>query len=105
MMTSYNQQLWIVTAVNVSRQAAGEVENRRKLNISVDMTEIFRKEALVAAKAKGARSCHQKDAKFSRKRVMICHEDGRCVSKMLYWYIGYVEIVRKLLMHHPKNML
>ena len=80
MMTSYNQQLWIVTVVNVSRKSAGEVENRRKLNISVDMSEIFRKEALVAAKNQGASSCHKKEAEFVRKRVMICHEDGRWVS-------------------------
>ena len=65
MLTPYNQQLWVVSSLTVGRRSSGEVENRRKLSINASADPVYDLENVAAEKM------------HSRKRVMICHENGK----------------------------
>ena len=67
MLTSYNQQLWVVTSLTVGRRSSGEVENRRKLGINASADPMF---DLKNAAAINGEMHH-------RERVVICHENSK----------------------------
>ena len=67
MLTSYNQQLWVVTSLTVGRRSSGEVENRRKLDINASADPMF--DLKNAAAISGEM--------HSRERVVICHENSK----------------------------
>lgn len=83
MLTSYNQQVWIVSSVTVARKSAGELDNSQMFNISVDLEEVFDKDAPPSSWGKEGKLPH------NRKRVMVCHGDGSC-NDIVVLHLGYL---------------
>lgn len=86
MLTSYNQQIWIVISVTVAKKSSGELEHSQMFNMSVDLQEVFDKEVLLSVPSL---SSWDVEGTPPRRRKMTCHGDGSC-DDIIVLHLGYL---------------